>query len=113
MKKTLLFVFLTALIAITPAGAQEKVDSATIAKIRAEGLQRSQVMDVFDHLSFIAVGLPGFQAVQDYNNYDVRTHHTNMDTYERASADALKRAAVVAATVALSCGHEGLCTKSG
>ncbi len=52
-----------------------------------------------DHLSFIAVGLPGFQAVQDYTNYDVRTHHTNMDTYERVSPDALKRAAVVAATV--------------
>ena len=33
-----------------------------------------------DHLSFIRVGLPGFQAVQDYNGYDVRTHHTNMDT---------------------------------
>ncbi len=36
-----------------------------------------------DHLSFKAVGLPGFQAVQDYRNYDVRTHHTNMDTDER------------------------------
>jgi carboxypeptidase Q len=52
-----------------------------------------------DHLSFIAVGLPGFQAVQDYNNYDVRTHHTNMDTYERASPDALRKAAVIMATV--------------
>src|SRR5262245_3138349 len=52
-----------------------------------------------DHLSFIAVGLPGFQAIQDYNNYDVRTHHTNMDTYERVSADALKQASVVVATV--------------
>ena len=52
-----------------------------------------------DHLSFIAVGLPGFQAVQDYNNYDVRTHHTNMDTYERVSPQALKQAAVVTATV--------------
>jgi hypothetical protein len=52
-----------------------------------------------DHLSFIRVGLPGFQAVQDYNSYDVRTHHTNMDTYERVSADALKQAAVVTATV--------------
>jgi len=111
MKKTLLFVFLTALIAITPAGAQEKVDSATIAKIRAEGLQRSQVMDVFDHLSFIAVGLPGFQAVQDHNNYDVRTHHTNMDTYERASADALKRAAVVAATVLYHAAMRGFAQK--
>ena len=52
-----------------------------------------------DHLSFIRVGLPGFQAVQDYTNYDVRTHHTNMDTYERVSADALKQASVVVATV--------------
>ena len=103
--------FLTALIAITPAGAQEKVDSATITKIRAEGLQRSQVMDVFDHLSFIAVGLPGFQAVQDYNNYNVRTHHTNMDTYERFSADALKRAAVVAATVLYDAAMRGFAQK--
>jgi len=113
MKKALLFVFLTALIAITPAGAQEKVDSATITKIRAEGLQRSQVMDVFDHLSFIAVGLPGFQAVQDYNNYDVRTHHTNMDTYERAGRRRAETSSGRRCNRALSCGHEGLCTKSG
>jgi hypothetical protein len=52
-----------------------------------------------DHLSFKAVGLPGFQAVQDYGGYDVRTHHTNMDTDERVSKDALKQAAVVMATV--------------
>lgn len=52
-----------------------------------------------DHLSFKAVGLPGFQAVQDYVGYDVRTHHTNMDTDERVSQDALKQAAVVMATV--------------
>src|SRR5467141_3803894 len=50
MRKSLLFVFLTALTAVTTAGAQEKVDSVMIAKIRAEGLQHSQVMDVFDHL---------------------------------------------------------------
>jgi carboxypeptidase Q len=52
-----------------------------------------------DHLSFKAVGLPGFQAVQDYRNYDVRTHHTNMDTDERVPKDALKQAAVVMASV--------------
>jgi carboxypeptidase Q len=52
-----------------------------------------------DHLSFKAVGLPGFQAVQDYRNYDVRTHHTNMDTDERVAKDALKQAAVVMASV--------------
>jgi len=37
--------------------------------------------------------------VQDYANYDVRTHHTNVDTYERVSAQALKQASVVMATV--------------
>jgi carboxypeptidase Q len=52
-----------------------------------------------DHLSFKNVGLPGFQAVQDYVGYDVRTHHTNMDTDERVSPDALKQSAVVMATV--------------
>jgi Zn-dependent M28 family amino/carboxypeptidase len=52
-----------------------------------------------DHLSFKAVGVPGFQAVQDYRNYDVRTHHTNMDTDERVPKDALKQAAIVMAAV--------------
>ncbi|MGE0812279.1 MAG: M20/M25/M40 family metallo-hydrolase [Vicinamibacterales bacterium] len=52
-----------------------------------------------DHLSFLAVGVPGFQAVQDYVDYDVRTHHTNMDTAERIAPEALKQAAVVMATV--------------
>ncbi len=36
-----------------------------------------------DHLSFKAVGVPGFTPIQDYATYDVRTHHTNVDTYER------------------------------
>ena len=52
-----------------------------------------------DHLSFKNVGLPGFQAVQDYRDYDVRTHHTNMDTDERVAPDALKQAATVMASI--------------
>ena len=39
-----------------------------------------------DHLSFNAVGLPGFQFIQDPLEYDSRTHHSNMDVYERVSA---------------------------
>lgn len=52
-----------------------------------------------DHLSFKAVGIPGFQAVQSYAGYDVRTHHTNADFVERIEPDALKQASVVVATV--------------
>jgi carboxypeptidase Q len=52
-----------------------------------------------DHLSFLDVGVPGFQAVQEYINYDVRTHHTNVDTAERIDPNALKQAATVMAAV--------------
>ena len=52
-----------------------------------------------DHLSFLEVGVPGFQAVQEYAGYDVRTHHTNMDTSERIEPNALKQAATVMAVV--------------
>ncbi|UYZ65134.1 M28 family metallopeptidase [Hymenobacter weizhouensis] len=51
-----------------------------------------------DHLSFDAVGLPGFQFIQDPLDYGTRTHHTNMDTYERLPADDLKQASVIVAS---------------
>jgi carboxypeptidase Q len=52
-----------------------------------------------DHLSFLEVGIPAFQAVQEYVNYDVRTHHTNVDTAERIEPNALKQAATVMAAI--------------
>lgn len=51
-----------------------------------------------DHLAFDAVGLPGFQFIQDGLDYNTRTHHTNMDTYERLQADDLKQASVIVAS---------------
>ena len=52
-----------------------------------------------DHLSFLDVGVPGFQAVQEYVSYDVRTHHTNVDFAERIDPNALKQASTVMAVV--------------
>ena len=52
-----------------------------------------------DHLSFLDVGIPGFQAVQEYSGYDVRTHHTNVDFAERIDPNALKQASTVMAVV--------------
>jgi carboxypeptidase Q len=51
-----------------------------------------------DHLSFDAVGLPGFQFIQDEVEYETRTHHTNMDVYERLQREDLMQASVVIAT---------------
>ena len=51
-----------------------------------------------DHLSFDAVGLPGFQFIQDPLDYGTRTHHTNQDTYDRLIPEDLKQASVVVAS---------------
>jgi carboxypeptidase Q len=53
-----------------------------------------------DHLSFTAAGLPAFNPIQDYVDYDVRTHHTNVDTFERVREADLKQAAIVIASFA-------------
>ena len=50
-----------------------------------------------DHLSFDAVGVPGFQFIQDDADYETRTHHSNMDTYEPLVPADLKQIATVEA----------------
>jgi len=50
-----------------------------------------------DHESFDAVGIPGFQFIQDKLDYGTRTHHSNMDTYERLQPGDLAQAATVEA----------------
>lgn len=52
-----------------------------------------------DHLSFDAVGLPGFQFIQDEIEYD-RGYHTVMDTYDRLVMDDLRQNAVITASFA-------------
>lgn len=50
-----------------------------------------------DHQSFDGVGLPGFQFIQDQIEYDTRTHHYNMDVYERLIEEDMKQAATLMA----------------
>jgi carboxypeptidase Q len=50
-----------------------------------------------DHLSFDAVGIPGFQFIQDPIEYETRTHHSNMDVYDRLQFDDLRQIAVIVA----------------
>ena len=51
-----------------------------------------------DHQSFDAVGIPGFQFIQDPIEYDTRTHHSNMDVYDRLQSEDLKQIAVIVAS---------------
>ena len=50
-----------------------------------------------DHLAFDAIGLPGFQFIQDEIEYDARTHHSNQDVFDRIQADDMKQAATIMA----------------
>lgn len=50
-----------------------------------------------DHLAFDGVGLPGFQFIQDDIEYGTRTHHSNMDVYDRIQEEDMKQAAVIMA----------------
>jgi len=53
-----------------------------------------------DHLAFDAVGLPGFQFIQDPIEYGGRTWHTTQDVADRTLEEDLKRSAVIMATFA-------------
>jgi Zn-dependent M28 family amino/carboxypeptidase len=51
-----------------------------------------------DHMPFDAVGLPGFQFIQDPLNYDTKAHHSSLDVFEEAIPDDLKQASVILAS---------------
>ena len=50
-----------------------------------------------DHLPFDAIGLPGFQFIQDAVEYDTRTHHSNQDNFDRIQAEDMKQASTIMA----------------
>ncbi len=52
-----------------------------------------------DHLSFDEVGLPGFQFIQDPLDYFTRSHHSNMDVYDRIQATDLEQASAIIASL--------------
>ena len=60
-----------------------------------------------DHVSFDEVGLPGFQFMQDRLEYNSRTHHSNMDVFDRVQRDDLLQMSVVAAIFAYRAAMRG------
>ena len=50
-----------------------------------------------DHLPFDAIGLPGFQFIQDEVEYGTRTHHSNQDNFDRIQSDDMKQASTIIA----------------
>ena len=82
--------------------AVRPIFDAWLEPLKDLGARRNVIEPVgsTDHVSFNTAGVPGFNPIQDYVGYDVRTHHTNMDTVERLKQDDIKQAAIVMATFA-------------
>jgi Zn-dependent M28 family amino/carboxypeptidase len=81
--------------------------NAAIAPIFAQWMAPLKDLDVTtitmrntggtDHLSFDAVGIPGFQFIQDELDYETRTHHSNQDVLERLQPADLAQIATIEA----------------
>ena len=80
--------------------AVEPIFEAWMQPFKDLGMTATTMRDTggTDHLSFDAVGIPGFQFIQDPLDYFSRTHHSNMDVYDRLQSDDLKQAAVIVAS---------------
>jgi len=72
---------------------------AWLEPLKDLGMRRNVIAGIgnTDHLSFRAAGVPGFNPIQEYKDYDVRMHHTNVDMYERVREQDLKQNAIVMA----------------
>ncbi len=73
-----------------------------LAPFRDEGVSTVSIHNTggTDHLSFDAIGLPGFQFIQDPLDYGTVTHHSAMDTYDHViPADLMQASAVIASVV--------------
>ena len=81
--------------------AMRPMFEAWLAPFRDQGVSAITIRNTSgtDHLSFDAVGLPGFQFVQDPLDYSSVTHHSDMDTYDHAIAGDLMQASAVIASV--------------
>lgn len=90
--------------------ALQSLFDAWLAPLRRLGAKRNvpDRIGSTDHLSFIASGVPAFTTLKDYRDYDVRTHHTNADFFERVSEADLKQSAIVLAVFAWQAAqHDG------
>ena len=66
-----------------------KASLEPFADMGATGITKSNTGST-DHLPFDAVGIPGLQFIQDELEYETRTHHSNMDTYDHLSIEDLQ-----------------------
>jgi hypothetical protein len=82
--------------------AAKAIFDAWLEPLRDLGVRRNVIEGIgaTDHVPFDEVGVPGFTAIKEFRNYDVRTRHTNADLADAVKVADLDQSAVVLASVA-------------
>jgi Zn-dependent M28 family amino/carboxypeptidase len=82
--------------------AAKKIFDAWLAPLADLGMRRNVIEGIgaTDHVPFVEAGVPAFTTIKDFENYDVRTRHTNADFADAVKVEDLQQSAVVLAVFA-------------
>ena len=82
--------------------AAKEIFDAWLETLSDLGVRRNVIEGIgsTDHVPFVALGVPAFNTIKDFENYDVRTRHTNADLADAVSPESIRQSAVVLAIVA-------------
>ena len=82
--------------------AAKEIFDAWLEPLSDLGVRRNVIEGIgsTDHVPFVALGVPAFNTIKGFENYDVRTRHTNVDLADAVSLEGVRQSAVVMAVVA-------------
>lgn len=83
-------------------GAAKQMFDAWLAALAGLGMRRNVIEGIgsTDHVPFVEAGVPAFTTIKDFENYDVRTRHTNADFADAVRIEDVRQSAVVLAVFA-------------
>ncbi len=82
--------------------AAKQIFDAWLAPLTDLGMRRNVIEGIgsTDHVPFVQAGVPAFTTIKDFENYDVRTRHTNADFADAVKIEDVRQSAVVLAVFA-------------
>jgi len=80
----------------------KQIFDAWLAPLTGLGMRRNVIEGIgsTDHVPFVEAGVPAFTTIKDFENYDVRTRHTNADLADAVRIEDVRQSAVVLAVFA-------------
>jgi len=82
--------------------AAKQIFDTWLAPLTGLGMRRNVIEGIgsTDHVPFVEAGVPAFTTIKDFENYDVRTRHTNADLADAVRIEDVRQSAVVMAVFA-------------